>query len=182
MAPAAATVDTGMVHGRFQPFHSGHLEYVLQAAARCSELVVGITNPEPGEVPPEPTSPHRHLPEANPFSYWERLLMVRAALGAAGMDLARVAIVPFPIHYPSRWPHYVPPGVTHFIRVFSAWEEAKAERLRAAGYSVVELPVKAKDVSGTEVRRRLAAGEDWRDLLPAAVAELIQPGRPSVIS
>lgn len=163
-----------MVHGRFQPFHSGHLEYALEAAVRCSELVVGITNPEPEEVPPESMSPHRHLPEANPFSYWERLLMVRAALGAAGIDLTRVSIVPFPLHAPSRWPHYVPPGVTHFIRVFSAWEEAKAERLRTAGYLVVELAVEGKDISGTEVRRRLAAGADWRSLLPGAVTELIQ--------
>ncbi|MDQ6921232.1 MAG: hypothetical protein M3170_06505, partial [Candidatus Dormibacteraeota bacterium] len=144
-------------------------------------LVVGITNPEPGVVPLESSSPHRHLPEANPFSFWERLLMVRAALGAAGIDPARVAIVPFPIHQSSRWRHYLPPGVTHFIRVFSAWEEAKAARLRAAGYAVVELPVAEKAVSGTEVRRRLAGGEDWRSLLPPAVAELLQPPWPSVI-
>lgn len=167
-------VAVGMVHGRFQPFHSGHLEYLLEAAGLCRELVVGITNPELGEVPAEPASPHRHLPEANPYSYRERLLMVRAALGAAGIDLARVAIVPFPIHDPSRWRHYVPPGVTHFIRVFSDWEAEKAARLRAAGYTVVELPAGAKEVSGTEVRRRLATGADWRGLLPPAVVELIE--------
>lgn len=166
-----------MVHGRFQPFHTGHLEYLLVAASLCRELVVGITNPEPGEVTAEPTSPHRHLPEANPHSYLERLLMVRAALGAAGIDLARVAIVPFPIHDPSRWHHYVPPGVTHFIRVFSDWEAEKAARLRAAGYAVVELPAGAKEVSGTEVRRRITDGGDWRGLLPAAVADLIERDR-----
>ena len=36
----------GMIHGRFQPFHTGHLEYLVAAAARCERLVVGITNPE----------------------------------------------------------------------------------------------------------------------------------------
>ena len=164
----------GMVHGRFQPFHAGHLEYALQASTRCRELLVGITNPEPGEVPRESTSPHRHLPEANPYTYLERLLMVRAALGAAGIDLARVAIVPFPIHDPSRWHHYAPLGVTHFIRVFSDWEAEKAARLRAAGSAGVELPAGAKEVSGSEDRRRLAEAGDWRGLLPAGVAELIE--------
>lgn len=176
MAGIDVELATGMVHGRFQPFHSGHLEYSLQAAGLCRELVVGITNPELSEVPEEPTSRHRHLPEANPYSYRERLLMVRAALGAAGIDLTRVAIVPFPIHDPSRWRHYVPPGATHFIRVFSDWEAEKAARLRAAGYAVVELPAGAKRVSGTEVRRRLAIGADWRALVPPAVAELIARG------
>ncbi len=33
----------GCVHGRFQPFHNGHLEYVLAAQSRCAFLWVGIT-------------------------------------------------------------------------------------------------------------------------------------------
>ena len=35
-----------MIHGRFQPFHNGHLAYLCGAAARCDELFVGITNPD----------------------------------------------------------------------------------------------------------------------------------------
>ena len=36
-------VALGMIHGRFQPFHNGHLEYMVAAAARCTRLAVGIT-------------------------------------------------------------------------------------------------------------------------------------------
>jgi nicotinamide mononucleotide adenylyltransferase len=32
----------GVVHGRFQPFHNGHLEYVLSAKQKCDFLYVGI--------------------------------------------------------------------------------------------------------------------------------------------
>jgi len=39
-------VALGMIHGRFQPFHTGHLEYLVAAAGRCRRLAVGITNPE----------------------------------------------------------------------------------------------------------------------------------------
>lgn len=162
-----------MVHGRFQPFHRGHLEYVREVAGRCRDLVVGITNPEPDLVPLEPASPHRHLAAANPYSFWERALMVRAALEEEGIEVRRLLIVPFPIHDPSRWHHYVPAGATHFIRVFSPWEAEKAERLRAVGHRVVELQMPVKEISGTEVRRRMEAGEDWRELVPPAVASLL---------
>ena len=74
-----------MIHGRFQPFHNGHLEYLRGAAARSDEVFVGITNPDPARVLPEPSDPARHLPESNPWSYVERMLMVKAA----ALDLAQ---------------------------------------------------------------------------------------------
>ncbi len=68
----------GMIHGRFQPFHNGHLEYLRGAAALSDELFVGITNPDPRRIKEEPSDPLRHLPESNPFTYVERLLMIEA--------------------------------------------------------------------------------------------------------
>src|SRR5205085_9534116 len=73
----------GMIHGRFQPFHNGHLEYLRGAAERSDEVWVGITNPDPARIKPEPSDPLRHLPEANPYSYAVRLLMSKAP--AAGL-------------------------------------------------------------------------------------------------
>ena len=61
-------IARGMVHGRFQPFHNGHLEYLNGAAVRCEEIFVGITNPDPARVLPEESDPLRHLPESNPCS------------------------------------------------------------------------------------------------------------------
>jgi len=46
-----------MIHGRFQPFHNGHLEYLRGAASRCDEIFVGITNPDPERIRPEPADP-----------------------------------------------------------------------------------------------------------------------------
>ena len=62
----------------------------------------------------------------------------------------------------------------HFVRVFSDWEQTKVDRLRAAGYTVEVLtPGADKIVDATEVRRRLRAGEDWRALVPAGVARVL---------
>ncbi len=175
MTPGRAPL--GMVHGRFQPFHRGHLAYLLGAAARCDELYVGITNPDPSRVRPDPLDPARHLPAANPYTYAERQLMVKAAAAGAGLDLARVHVIPFPINEPELWPAYVPAGVTHYIRLFSAWGHGKRERLAAAGYEVVVLDEgEAKDVSGADVRAALAAGDAaaWRALVPGGVVGVLE--------
>ena len=173
---AAPRVRLGMVHGRFQPFHLGHLAYLQGAAAQCDELYVGITNPDPSRVQPDPLDPVRHLPAANPFTYAERQLMVKAAAQDAGLDLARVHVIPFPVNEPELWPAYVPAGVTHFIRLFSDWGRGKRDRLEAAGYPVRVLDEgAAKDVSGADVRAALAAGDGaaWRALVPAGVARVL---------
>lgn len=168
------TARFGMMHGRFQPFHHGHWEYLQLAAPRCQTLLIGITNPDPAQVAEEGSSGHRHLAESNPFTYFDRLRMIRATLQDAEMDLSRIMIVPFPINFPERMRYYVPPEVVHYLRVFSAWEQAKVDRLRAAGYRVEVLdPGGTKGVEASEVRRRMGAGEAWEELVPDGVARVI---------
>ncbi len=163
-----------MVHGRYQPFHLGHLACLEAAADRCRQLVVGITAPDRGHLRPEPADPARHLPEANPFTYLDRLHMVLGAVRDRGIATP-VSVVPFPVSDPALWADYVPPGAVHFLRLFSQWGGEKAARLRAAGYEVVVLDRgAAKDVSGCEVRTRLRAGGDWRALVPPASAAVIE--------
>ena len=165
----------GMIHGRFQPFHNGHLEYMRGAAERSDELWVGITNPDPARILPEACDPARHLPESNPYTYDERLLMVKAAARDDGLDLARVHVIPFPVNEPELWAAYVPRGVTQYIRLFSEWGGTKVERMRDAGYEVVVLDEGAeKEISGADVRAALRNGGDWERLVPAAVARLIR--------
>ena len=162
----------GMIHGRFQPFHNGHLEYLCGAAARSDELWVGITNPDPSHVKPEPSDPLRHLPESNPYTYAERLLMVTAVAENVEVD---VHVIPFPVNQPELWHAYVPPNVTQYIRQFSDWGSTKIERFRSAGYDVVILDERAeKEISGVDVRNAMRERRDWQSLVPAAVARVIE--------
>ena len=164
-----------MIHGRFQPFHNGHLEYLTGAAERCEEIWVGITNPDPARIKPEAADPLRHLPESNPYSYAERLLMVKAAAHDAAIDLARLHVIPFPVNEPELWPAYVPQNVTQFIRLFSDWGGTKLDRLRDGGYEVVVLDEGAeKEISGADVRAALRDGGDWESLVPSGVARLLR--------
>ena len=172
----------GMVHGRFQPFHNGHLEYLKGAAERCDEVFVGVTNPDPERIRPEASDPLRHLPESNPYSYVERLLMVKAAAVDAGLELERVHVIPFPVNEPELWPAYVPEDVTQFIRLFSDWGGTKLDRLRDAGYEVVVLDQGAeKEISGAEVRAAMREGGDWESLVPPGVGAVLRGLEPSAV-
>ena len=168
-----------MIHGRFQPFHNGHLEYLRGAAERTDEVWIGITNPDPARVKPEPSDPARHLPESNPFSYAERLLMAKAAASDLGLDPRAVHVIPFPVNEPELWPAYVPAGVTQFLRLFSEWGGTKLDRLREAGYDVVILDEGAeKRVSGADVRAAMRDGGDWQSLVPSGVAAVLRDLKP----
>jgi cytidyltransferase-like protein len=161
-----------MIHGRFQPFHNGHLEYLQGAAARSDELWVGITNPDPSQVKPEPADPLRHLPESNPYTYAERLLMVTAVAETVDAD---VHVIPFPVNQPEVWPAYVPANVTQYIRQFSDWGTTKIDRFRSAGYDVVILDEGVeKAISGADVRAAMREGREWQALVPAGVARVIE--------
>jgi nicotinamide-nucleotide adenylyltransferase len=172
----------GMIHGRFQPFHNGHLEYLKGAAARSDELFVGITNPDPRRIKPENADPLRHLPESNPYSYVERLLMVKAAALDAELELDRVHVIPFPVNEPELWQAYVPADVTQFIRLFSDWGGTKLDRLREAGYEVVVLDEGSeKEISGADVRAALREGGEWEAMVPPGVAGVLRGLQRSLV-
>ena len=169
----------GMIHGRFQPFHNGHLEYLRGAAERSDEIWIGITNPDPARIQFEESDPLRHLPESNPYSYAKRLLMAKAAAADLGLDLAHVHVIPFPVNEPELWPAYVPEGVTQYLRLFSSWGGTKLDRLREAGYEVVILDKGVeKEVSGADVRAAMRAGEEWESLVPPGVARVLHSFQP----
>src|SRR5205085_9745056 len=149
------------------------------AAERSDEVWIGITNPDPTRIKPEASDPLRHLPESNPFSYAERLLMVKAAAADLGLEPAAVHVIPFPVNEPELWPAYVPPDVTQYLRLFSEWGGTKLERLRAAGYDVVVLDEGAeKEISGADVRAAMRNGSGWQSLVPRGVAEVLRELKP----
>mgnify|MGYP000023550557 CR=1 FL=1 len=172
-------MTVGHVHGRFQPFHDGHLAYCEWAAGECDELIVGITNADPAHVAPEAADPDRDDPRNNPFRYHERHRMITAALSAAGLNVP-VRVLPFPINRPDLWDHYAPADALHLLRVLEEWHEVKADRLREHGRRVTTIEAE-RTVSGTAIREVMATPNDrpggttleWRSAVPAPVAAVI---------
>ena len=168
------------VTGRFQPVHEQHLELFEIALRDADQLIVAITNPDHGARHEEPTSAHRHRDSANPFTYYERVRLLTAALTDRGIA-AETTIVPFDLTRPQHWPEYVPLHARHLVRAYTDWERHKAELLADAGYPVTVLdgdPVQR--LSATEIRSRIEHGEQWEDLVPASVIPVLRSLLPKV--
>jgi len=168
----------GVIHGRFQPLHLGHMEYLLAGKSRCEHLVVGISNPDPELTAENPNNPTRSLPFSNPFTYYERLLMIRDALLDAGVERHEFEIVPFPINYPHLLYYYVPMDALFFVTIYDEWGRDKLRVLQSLNLKVDvmwERKMSERITSGTEIRKLIANGDDrWQRLVPSAVAKIIK--------
>jgi nicotinamide mononucleotide adenylyltransferase len=123
-----------------------------------------------------PTDTHRTLPEHNPFNFWERLCMVEACLGELGFERSTYRVLPMPIEDPGHISNYFPRDAVQFITIYDNWGRQKALALKELSYDV-EVMWEATDAdritSGRELRARMRAGTDWRELVTPAVARTI---------
>jgi nicotinamide-nucleotide adenylyltransferase len=151
---------TGLVIGRFQPFHKGHLEVIRIIAKECSSIIVGIGSAQ-----------YSHTLE-NPFTAGERYLMISRSLRDDGVrDFSIVPIVD--INRYAVWVSHVVSFVPTFQVVYS--NNPLTRRLFSeAGFEVRASPMFNREIySGTEIRRRMMAGESWNELVPKAVVEVV---------
>ena len=146
--------------GRFQPFHKGHLQVVRSIAKKCDSLIIGIGSAQ-----------YSHTFE-NPFTAGERHLMISRALKDEGMkEYFLVPIVD--INRYAVWVAHVVSLVPPFEVVFTN-NNLTRRLFSEAKYEVRDSPMFNREIySGTEIRHRIASGEEWRDLVPTAVAKVI---------
>ena len=167
-------IETGVIHGRFQVLHNDHLRYLLAGKTRCRHLVVGITNPDPSLTAVDEADPERHEAQANPLTYYERYLMIRAALPEAGLPEQAFSIVPFPVNRPDLYRFYVPLDGTFFLTIYDDWGRRKKEMFTSLGLQIEvlwEKPPEEKGLLAGEIRKRMARGDRWETMVPRAVAE-----------
>lgn len=169
--------ETGVIHGRFQVLHNDHLAYLLAGMAFCRHLVVGITNPDPLLTRNDAADPKRSNPAANPLTYYERYVMLRAVFDEAGIEPSRFSVVPFPINLPELYKYYVPLDALFFLSIYDEWGKRKQqyfESLCLSTHVLREVATPRKGLSATDIRRRMALNEPWEDQVPPAVATLMK--------
>ena len=67
----------GLMMGRFQPFHLGHLELVKQILSECDEVIIALTGSQFNYI------------QKDPFTAGERIEMIHQSLKDEGIDLSR---------------------------------------------------------------------------------------------
>jgi nicotinamide mononucleotide adenylyltransferase len=165
----------GSVHGRFQPLHNGHLEYILAAKQRCAFLWIGITKYETTPESLTPLGLPREHPHNNPLTYFERIRTIGEALEDAGIPSSDFAFVPFPIETPEKLQMFLPVSVPCLTTICEPWNEKKIEVLTETGYLVEVLWRKEKTISGTRIRQMIISGQgEWKELVPKATVRMVE--------
>jgi nicotinamide mononucleotide adenylyltransferase len=172
-----AKIAFGIAHGRFQPPHIEHVEYLLSSKRHCNNLIIGVTNPTPQTIKESHLSPHRHSEDANPFTFLERQIMLRDCLLDRGLSAKEFSIVPFDLFSSEQWSSFIPDAAhaEFLVRVFSDWELSKMSLFADHGYKVQHIDAGiSKSMTATDVRERYRSGGNWEALVPLATAEFIR--------
>jgi len=169
--------NVGVIHGRFQPIHIGHMEYLLAGKSRCKTLIIGIANPDPSLTSHTPLCPERSAPGANPFTYYERMLMIKESLVEAGVSRRKFEIVPFPVNRPELLSHYVPFDAPFYLTIYDEWGREKLKTFKLLGIKTEvmwERNMTDRITTGTVIRKLMAEGKKWQSLVPPAVGRIIR--------
>lgn len=153
----------GLMTGRFQPFHNGHLALARQILSECDELVVVIGSAQFNYI------------DKDPFTAGERLLMIHEALKEAKVDLAKCYVMQLANdENNARWLAYLRSMVPPFDVLYTGNDFVKHLALSQDKVAVKSPKFsKKEEYNGTNIRRLMLSGNKWRQLVPPAVAKVI---------
>lgn len=168
----------GIVQGRFHGFHLGHLEYILEAYELCEHLLIGINHYETIYNLPNSKyfNPTKASFRTNPFSYYDRYMMIKNSLIEYNIDPTTFDIIPFPIENLRLAFNYVDYNATFYLKIYDEWGEKKKRLLEGMGYRT-SVMFRGNDanrkISGTQIRLLILDGKPWSHLVPKAVYKYI---------
>jgi nicotinamide-nucleotide adenylyltransferase len=152
----------GILIGRMQPVHNGHMQVINKILEEVDEIIIGIGSAQLSHE------------LKNPFTAGERILMMNQALAESNIDPKRYYIIPMEdINYNALWVSHVKMMTPPFSILYSGNSLVK-QLFKEEGFEVKQPPLYDRlHLSGTEVRRRILEDENWRELVPKAPADLI---------
>lgn len=173
-------IKKAFVHGRFQPFHHQHFEYILSAKQLCDFLYIGITRSDPISISESLVAPHRADPAANLLTYYERMEMISRCLLSEGFDRAEFGFVPIPIDKPEYLAYFMDTNVKCYTTTCDDWNLHKIAVLQEMGYDVESL-IDRRDnqllnthISGSMIREMLLNNDKtWMTMVSPVVAEYL---------
>lgn len=152
----------GILIGRMQPPHKGHVEVIKKILEEVDEIVIGIG------------SAQQSHDLKDPFTAGERVMMLNHALVENDIDSSRYYIIPMEdINFNAIWPAHVKMMTPPFKKVYSGNPLVK-QLFKEEGYEVLSPPLyHRKEYSGREIRRRILEDENWEDLVCQSTVKLI---------
>jgi nicotinamide-nucleotide adenylyltransferase len=153
----------GLMMGRFQPFHLGHLDLVKQILKECDEVIIAITS-----------SQFNYL-DKDPFTAGERIEMIHNSLKNPDVDISRCIILAIENQFNiATWSSYLKSMLPHFDKVYSGNDYVKM-LLADSKINVVKPVFLDRDqYNATKIRSMIISGGDWEKFVPLAVSDFIK--------
>ena len=152
----------GILIGRMQPVHNGHVQVISKILEEVDEIIIGIGSAQLShEI-------------KDPFTAGERIVMMTQALADIEVDPSRYYIIPMQdINFNAVWVSHVKMLTPPFSIVYSGNPLVK-QLFSEEGFEVKQPPLYDRlHLSGTEVRKRMNNDLNWEELVPKATIDLM---------
>jgi len=150
----------GLLIGRFQPFHLGHLDAVLFGLSRAENLFICIG------------SSNKSNERKNPFSVEERREMVTLSIEPSITDRIKIFDVP-DVGDHEKWTFEIDKIVPKYDVIFTNDEFTKT-LFEKRKISVISVVLKDREkFSGTNIRNLITYDRNWRDLVPQGTRNVL---------
>ena len=143
----------GLLIGRFQPFHLGHLEALQFALSKVDKLWVGIG------------SSNKSIEKSNPFSAEERKEMILSSIDDSMKNKITIYFIP-DVDNHVKWIEKIDTIVPKFDIVFS--NDPLTDHLYSKRtVQVISIPFLNRDtLSGTNIRNLIINDQKWENFVP----------------
>lgn len=150
----------GLLIGRFQPFHLGHLDAVKFALSSVDELLIGIG------------SSNKFNEKRNPFTADERKQMIESSLDETTLGKIKIYYIP-DVNDHERWTYQIDEIVPKYDTVFSN-DEFTHTLFGKRGIKVISVPLKQREIlSGTDIRVKIREDQNWFGLVPEGTKKVL---------
>ena len=143
----------GLLIGRFQPFHLGHLDALQFALSKVDKLWVGLGS---SNLPSQ---------KDNPFSAEQRQEMILSSIDETMKEKISIYFIP-DLDNHIKWIEKIDTIVPKFDIIFSN-DELTKHLYSKRNIQVITIPFLKRDkLSGTHIRDLIISDQKWNDLVP----------------
>ena len=151
----------GLLIGRFQPFHLGHLDALQFALSKVDKLWVGLGS---SNLPPQ---------KDNPFSAEQRQEMILSSIDDAMKEKISIYFIP-DLDNHMKWIEKIDTIVPKFDIIFSN-DELTNHLYSKRNTQVMTIPFLKRDkLSGTRIRDLIISDQNWNDLVPEGTKHFLE--------
>ncbi|WP_420546319.1 nicotinamide-nucleotide adenylyltransferase [Nitrosopumilus sp.] len=143
----------GLLIGRFQPFHLGHLSAIQFALSKVDKLWIGLG------------SSNKPIEKDNPFTATERKEMILSSIDSSMKQKISIYFIP-DVDNHVRWIEKIDTIVPSFDIVFSN-DDLTKHLYAKRSTKISSIPFSNREIlSGTRIRNLIVSDQKWDNLVP----------------